>query len=447
MTQRLRKYISTLLLLSLLLSYVPLISTANAQQNGQERVAQRHAAAIKALTEYMTGHTSWIGDMLKKYEHEPAVDSSVWQSYSPYTKLIVLCEDAEVEDPGVGCDKFLALLSQQMAREYNTLQWERSLGQYLNMYADGSPFIKARNLASNLSIQPEVESLPPDVLDAIKTLASYSKRGPLNLKAMLLIILRDNPDFIGDYNFTKLTRRASRADAITRALKLIPQAEVYPKLRLLTAALTDLNSTARYEAALLPFVPETAIGDSAAATVRRRRVEPEVTLEDYDRNLPIPSSEPSLTGLVPEQPSADPYGLLTGSRDRLDTLPEIPAPSTSFGGTWTPAPPPPALNPGVLGTSGSIFSQGIYRDREIRVVQPPPGERVFTPAPRTHVRTYERLPVQTQRPTGRINTPPIRIDPSPRVSPPVRIILPARRDPPVRVNPAPPVRPDLKDCP
>jgi hypothetical protein len=433
MTQRLRKYISTLLLLSLLLSYVPLISTASAQQNGQARVAQRHAAAIKALTEYMTGHTSWIGKILKQYEHEPAVDSSVWQSYSPYTKLIVLCEDAEVEDPGVGCDKFLALLSQQMAREYDALKWESSLGQYLSMPADGSPFIKARNLALNLSIQPEVKSLPPDVLDAIKTLASYSKRGPLNLKEMLLIILRDNPDFSGDYNFTKLTRRASRAEAITKAFMLIPEEEVYPRLRLLTSRLTDLNSTARYEAALLPFVPETVIDDPAAAIVRQRRVEPEIIPEDYDFSLAVPSSEPSLTGLVPEQPSADPYGPLMGSRDRFDPLPGPLGPSTLFGGTWTPAPQPPALSPGAIGTGSSIFAQGISGDREIRVVQPPPDVRVFTPAPRTHVRTYERLPVLSPRPTGRINTP-------------VRIIQPARRNPPVRVNTTP-VRPDLKECP
>jgi hypothetical protein len=310
MSQLLRKSVALLLLMSLLC--LPLATLASGGKDDQIALAQQQKAALETLSEYMTGHADWAERMLQKYCYEPPVAATAWQHYPAVRKLVIAYEAAEAANPGVGGDMLLALLSQALAQQYEAVRLEGSLIPYLNLRVSKPPCIEFRNPEKRVFFS----ELPPEVADAIKTIAIYSTGGALGSpQAVLRLVLKESRSFTEDAAEGFLCQSDTVADAFVRAFSYVPEEKRAALLEELTARLVPHNEAARFELSLKSYLPENRTDNQSITRTRPRRVNTQPTSADDYSVLGAPLADP-----LPTPTSSEP--LLSPSLDTRWTLNE-----------------------------------------------------------------------------------------------------------------------------
>lgn len=143
--------------------------------------AQSGSQALDALASYTvdTGQdltAAW----LDRLGYQPAVPAPEWAQYPAHRKLAMAYLAAQHADPARGGDRFLAALSQDLARRYDSVRGTPNLEPYLSSPPPG------RVTFTNPPAVPATIDLPPRVSQAIGTLAEYSASGPLGTPRTIL---------------------------------------------------------------------------------------------------------------------------------------------------------------------------------------------------------------------------------------------------------------------
>jgi hypothetical protein len=271
MSRKLRQFIASLLLLSFLLMYVPLVSAVGGSLGDHGTSAQQRKAAMKAVAEFLTGRTDLSGKMLQKFCYEPSIALLTWQGFPAIRKIATAYEAAEAANPGIGGDKLLALLSQSLAQQYEAARYERSLSSYLKMRVNKQRCLEFRNEEKRVFLS----DLPYETRNAITTIADYSTRGPLGSpQSVIRFLLRDNPNYTESDADGFLCQSDTVADAMLRAASFVPAQVLDARLRELTSRLIPHYEAARYEPSLKPYMPLTEDINPLTTSVRPRTTEP-----------------------------------------------------------------------------------------------------------------------------------------------------------------------------
>jgi hypothetical protein len=274
MTNKLRKSVGFLVLLSVLFLYLPLVSQAGGRLGEADRSARQ--TTIETIAEYLTGETDLTAKMLEKLCYEPSVSTPNWRHFPAVRKLVIAYEAAEAANPVVGGDVLLARLSQAMAQQYEAARAEKSLRPYINMHVHTRPCIDFRNPQKRVFFS----ELSKKVSEAIRTIAAYTTNGPLgSTEAVIRFLLDGNPNYSPDDAARFLTQSESSEDALQRAISFVPKREREPKLRALLAKIQAHSEASRREPTLNAIAAETQNNGSSAATVRHRRVKPQAEVQ------------------------------------------------------------------------------------------------------------------------------------------------------------------------
>ena len=266
MSRKLRQFVASLLLLSLLLMYVPLVSAAGGALGDHGTSAQQRKAAIQTVAEFLSGRTDLSGKLLRKFCYEPSVAPQTWQGFPAIRKLATAYEAAEAANPGVGGDKLLALLSQSLAQQYEAARYERSLSTYLKMRVNRQRCLEFRNVEKRVFLS----GLPSEARNAITTIADYSTRGPLGSpQAVIRFLLRDNAHFTEADADGFLCQSDTVADAMLRVASFDSPQVLDARLRELASKVIIHYEAARYEPSLQPYLPSIEASNPLRANVRQ----------------------------------------------------------------------------------------------------------------------------------------------------------------------------------
>jgi hypothetical protein len=300
MKLRLRQFATSLILISLLTCVLAVNSAST--QNAETPAAQ--ANALNTLSEYLVGNYDTAGKLLKKYNYvpPPAIASS-WRGFPAVRKLEYAYLAAETATPRSGGDKLLALLSQKLVEQYESVRSDNVLGNYVK----AEPVIEPPAF-KNPSPLPQRINLDARVNAALDALADYYVRGPLGSPQR---VLRKYFNLSDSDAFQVLSQSNTDSEAFKRAMDRVPREQRLSTLEKLTNDLKAHYQGLAYEAAL--------------ASLKLVEPPPEISL-----TTPVRPTVPERLGSIPS--AQDRFGLHMGTTYRDAASREFTVMASSFRG-------------------------------------------------------------------------------------------------------------------
>ena len=203
-----------------------------------------HQHALDALAGYTAGTAVDHADVaLKRIGYSPFVPPAEWMRYPAERKLCVAYLAAVAADPVQGGEKYLALLSHNLARLWDPVAQEPALAPYLAKTAPPSVAFR-RPAAAQLPLPRQVDA-------ALTTLADFYSGGAGSARQVLVRHFK-----MADHEAVTLLRTsASNQDAFRRAAASVDPASRTAALRTWTAEASSRYDAVAHEPALQPFLP------------------------------------------------------------------------------------------------------------------------------------------------------------------------------------------------
>jgi hypothetical protein len=183
--------------------------------------------------------------MLQKHGYQPTVQADTWRQFPSVRKLETAYIAAENAAPNHGGYRLLALVAQDLARQYEGVRNEPSLQTYLSTPRSSTP-IRFKNPVATAA----TPNLTPSVEAAINTLSQYCERGPGGTPQS---ILQTHFNLSPETTYHILRESSSNAEAFKRAMTYVPEKERAPLIQSLISQLARSFESVNYEPTLRPF--------------------------------------------------------------------------------------------------------------------------------------------------------------------------------------------------
>jgi hypothetical protein len=240
MKLRCRQVVIALTLVSLL----TLGLTANSAPTQNVELPGAEANALRTLSEYLVGSYDAAGKLLKKYDYvPPPAIAQFWHRYPAIKKLEYAYLAAETATPGTGGDKLLALLTQDLAEQYESVRRHKSLSYYAEtkLVIEPPPF-------KNPSPIPDRINLAAKVTTALDALSNYCVRGPLGSPQRVLVKYFNLSESDA---YQVLAQSDTYSEAFKRAMNRVSAEQQLNTLKTLTSNLVVYYEALTHEPSLV----------------------------------------------------------------------------------------------------------------------------------------------------------------------------------------------------
>jgi hypothetical protein len=239
-----RRALTTVVAIAALLSS----AVAFSQTRG---VAPEHRRAVVAVADYVSVSSGLTDRLLKSYGYTPPTGAADWRRAAPIRKLQLAYVAASNADKVHGGDRLLALLAQDLAQRYDSVQ-HGPLASYVSRPRYSVHF-------ANPAVLPPIIDLPPAARSALRAAAEYCTQG-LNPARILVEDLGVPTD---DEAQDLLARSNTIEDAFTEALSRHDSAEQRKHVAAIAKRLDEKYGTAQYDRRLAPYLTHTDIAGPA----------------------------------------------------------------------------------------------------------------------------------------------------------------------------------------
>jgi hypothetical protein len=224
----------------LLISFLSKAQTASSDNKKQV------FAAIDVMAKYTYEQTGYLDVELERLGFKPPVNisSSEWNRYPVVRKLEWAYLSAETRAKGNG-DKMLALLSKNLAQQYESVPENVSLKYFYNIQAGGKISF------GSISALPEVSSVSAEVKKAILAISGYVDSDALGGLSNILI---DHLNVEPDAAFDIIRKSKNTKEALLKGISTY--SDVAVQKAKITNVVQELNlvyESSRFEHAFQPF--------------------------------------------------------------------------------------------------------------------------------------------------------------------------------------------------
>lgn len=131
--------------------------------------------ALETVAKYHQADHSLADQLLDQYSYRPPEYlADNWRALPAYGKIQMAYKAAENAQPGGG-DRLLALLAQDLSRQYESVRYERPLEQF---FVENAPASASKILFENPA-DPEKIAIPQAVKQQIAAISKYCEGGAL----------------------------------------------------------------------------------------------------------------------------------------------------------------------------------------------------------------------------------------------------------------------------
>ncbi len=249
MLHKSKKSLSAALILPLLFLLTFLFSTSTPGQNKAVSLTPEQSKAVSTLSNYLTKQVDVADKLLSKYDYKPPVATDIWRQYPAIKKIETAYLAAEAAEPNAGGSKLLALLSRDLAQQYEPIHTEPSLRQYLDLEASPADirFASPKTTASPIKMKPELRQ-------AIGKIADYCGRGGQLGSPQL--VLQEYFGLKEELAYQVLNESATHTEAFQRALSHVSSQQRDVTIRRLAENVAAQYEAAKYEVSLKPYLLE-----------------------------------------------------------------------------------------------------------------------------------------------------------------------------------------------
>lgn len=265
MKKWLNKLTTLALIVSLLVGYPLSASTFAFAQLAPARQSDEHGKAIAALAEYFGASGDAVTRSLDSYGYKPPVPLPTWQRFPVIKKLEYACAAAETADPNGGGDRLLALLSQNLAQQYESVRHTPELRSFVGSQQTTRRIEFKNPPPGTIQVRP----LPKKITRAIDKIAEYTAASPIGDPQSILV---KHFDLTREQAYDVLRQSNSHAEAFKLALNNhVPKERRRVVIAKLANDVSQHYESVHYEPALksyllLPVVdtkPERRNGDDS----------------------------------------------------------------------------------------------------------------------------------------------------------------------------------------
>lgn len=230
--------IAAVLIVAALLLALP--ATADAQA-----LPESHQRALAVAAEYLTFGSRDVDRVLSSNDYSPPVPATVWQRVPAIRKLEIAYLEAVNAAPDSGGDEFLALLSQDLARQYESARKSPVLSPFL---AKPNPIYVEFKPLQQIPSNPNV---PADVRPVIQKIAEVCTIGPNPIT-----ILTEDFGLSPTEAYRTLSTSKTIDGALVSAISRHSPAEQRVRVAKASERLAKRYESLRYDAILSPFLPQ-----------------------------------------------------------------------------------------------------------------------------------------------------------------------------------------------
>jgi len=230
---------------------VPLLASPS-QSPSKPQPDQRQQIAISALSKYLAGSSDAVDRYHAQIGYAPPNQADM-VGFPVLRKIELAYVAAESAAPGMGGERYLALMSQALAREYNSAQADNALAPFVSKIATQVGPVPFDYLVLKGPSPRDITNIPSSHRAAIRALSSYLSGGPLGSTESILVRYFGLP--IEDAEQLVRTSIANE-EVFLRALTTTPSAQRDTILASLTQETIKHYRSAASEPSVRPYLSE-----------------------------------------------------------------------------------------------------------------------------------------------------------------------------------------------
>ena len=189
-------------------------------------IDKRDAKALAAISDVLATKDHFVGSWLTEHGYQPS-DLQGWSGFPVVRKLESAYLAAEKAAPMRGGQAMLALLSSDLAKQYESVRFDSILRPYVDAKSAGNV-----TFASSVSVPPVQWRPPQKIRAAFNAISAYTEGGAFGGPHIVLQTYFGVPD---GATYDILRTSNTTAEAIQRGLAWVPESERKPRLALLVA--------------------------------------------------------------------------------------------------------------------------------------------------------------------------------------------------------------------